>query len=543
MPAPHSSILVPQPAAIADEVPWQRLAGAPEAAKYLSDESRRTGRAEAVALPSNTAQVSASLRLAREHNWPVTVSGARTGIAAGAVPEGGLVLGLERMNRMCGLRRMPDGSFAVRCEAGVVLGDLQQALHCSRFADSATWDDNSRRCLEEMADGPPCFYPPDPTETGASVGGTVACNASGAHTFRYGPTRAYVQWIEVVLADGSILELERGAHHADHEGRFALQRLDGSVVRTRVPLYSRPRTKNAAGYWSGAGMDLIDLFIGSEGTLGVITRADLRLVERPEMQCACVLFTRNESAALQLTRALRDHRDELGVEAIEYFGPRALALLRNRRALLGASSGVPACLPAEAEAALYIDVQAGAADTETVLQEIARLTTATGGDPERCWSAMAAAERERLRVFRHALPEAVNQRIADIRRTHPDVTKLGTDMAVPDQHLEAVFDLYRSRLDAAGLDYVIFGHVGDNHVHVNILPTCPDQYARGKELYLEFAREVVRMGGSVSAEHGVGKLKRDFLRLMLGEEGLTQMREVRAALDPESRLGRGTLFT
>jgi D-lactate dehydrogenase (cytochrome) len=115
-------------------------------------------------------------------------------------------------------------------------------------------------------------------------------------------------------------------------------------------------------------------------------------------------------------------------------------------------------------------------------------------------------------------------------------------MAVPDEYLSEILKIYRAKLDANNLQYVIFGHIGDNHVHVNILPTDMEEYLTGKKLYAEFAAEVLKMKGSVSAEHGIGKLKTNFLSMMLGENGINEMKKLKEALDPGSRLGKGTLF-
>jgi D-lactate dehydrogenase (cytochrome) len=511
--------------------------------KYLSDESRRRGQAEGLCRPQTTAEVSALLREASRTACIVTVSGARTGLTAGAVPEGGLILGMERMNHICGLRREDDGGLLIHCEASVTLAELQTAIRSGNFTDQDRWSEGSRQTLKEMRQGGQrFFYPPDPTETGASLGGTVACNASGAHTFRYGPTRHYVNWLKLVLADGSILALERGTCFADANGHFALQRGDGQRTSGQVPSFSQPATKNAAGYFSGAGMDLIDLFIGSEGTLGVITEVELRLLPLPEASCAAMLFCPDEASALQLTENLRRDQDLRGIEAIEYFGPNALCLMRKRRGELGAASGVPECLPQDAACAIYLDIGTTCVQMLKALEKISSHSTALGLDPEVCWTAVAQDERERLRVFRHALPEAVNQRIADTRRTFPDITKLGTDMAVPDESLSEIMRLYRQRLEQAGLEYVIFGHIGNNHLHVNILPRTPQEYQNGHDIYREFAQAVTALHGSVAAEHGIGKLKADFLELMLGPEGIAQMRAVKNVFDPEGRLGRGTLF-
>ena len=509
--------------------------------KYLADESRRQGRADAMAFPDGTAAVAAAMATARDHDWPVTVSAARTGIAAGAVPDGGLLLSLEKLTRVLGLRQAPDGGFLLHCEAGVLLTEVQQSLRGGTFPDTSDWSAESLAALEELRKGR-FFYPPDPTESSAAIGGTIACNASGAHTFLYGPTRPYVQRLLVVLPDGRVLDLERGAHRAAEDGTFGIENPDGSIAWCQAPSYLWPRTKNAAGYFSAPELDLIDLFIGSEGTLGVITEAEIRIVPAPETNCAVTTFWPDEAGALRFTRELRQRRAQLGVEAIEYVDANALDMLRERRKSLGAASGVPACLPDEARGAIYLDIGTDEDALPGVLAELAEQVAAIGGDPEICWTAIERDERERLRVFRHALPETVNSIIAETRKQHPDITKLGTDMAVPDEHLGRILEVYRARLEEAGLVYVIFGHIGNSHLHVNILPRTPEDYRKGWELYHEFARTVVDLGGSPAAEHGIGKLKTDFLQTLFGDAGIEQMRAVKRLFDPQGLLGAGTLF-
>ena len=509
--------------------------------KYLADESRRQGTADALAFPTSTAAVAAAVTAAREQGWPVTISAARTGIAAGAVPNGGLLLSLEKLTRVRGLRRTDDGTFLLHCEAGVLLTHVQQSLRNGSFPDSADWDAESLAALEELK-GEHLFYPPDPTEASAAIGGTIACNASGAHTFLYGPTRPYVQRLQVVLMDGRVLDLDRGAHLAEEDGTFGIENADGTIAWGKTPSYLWPRTKSSAGYFSAPQLDLIDLFIGSEGTLGIITEAEIRLVPAPETNCAVMTFWPDEDSALRFTRDLRERRTELGVEAIEYVDRNALGMLRQRRDALGAASGVPACLPATAGGAIYLDIGTATDSLPAVLGELADLVTAVGGYPETCWTAIERDERERLRVFRHALPETVNSIIAETRKTHPDITKLGTDMAVPDEHLGTILAIYREKLAAADLPYVIFGHIGNNHLHVNILPRNPADYQKGWDLYHEFAQTVVDLGGSPAAEHGIGKLKTDFLETLVGTQGIQEMRAVKRLFDTDELLGVGTLF-
>jgi D-lactate dehydrogenase (cytochrome) len=165
-----------------------------------------------------------------------------------------------------------------------------------------------------------------------------------------------------------------------------------------------------------------------------------------------------------------------------------------------------------------------------------------GGSEDRTWIASEATELKRLQDFRHAVPEAVNRLIDERRRKDPAITKLSTDMAVPDDRLEQVMGMYRAGLERVGLDHAIFGHIGNNHLHVNILPREQRDHDLGKTLYAEWADEVIAMGGTVSAEHGVGKLKRELLARMYGAKGIEEMRAVKRFFDPEGILGQRNLF-
>lgn len=149
---------------------------------------------------------------------------------------------------------------------------------------------------------------------------------------------------------------------------------------------------------------------------------------------------------------------------------------------------------------------------------------------------------EKLKLFRHAVPEEVNRRIGERKQVYPELTKLGTDFSVPNDCLLQVMQRYQDDLNTAGLEHVIFGHIGNNHLHVNILPRNMEEYATGKRLYRAWAEQVVTWGGSVSAEHGIGQLKCDLLALMYGPTGLAAMQHLKQIFDPTHRLNPGCLF-
>jgi D-lactate dehydrogenase (cytochrome) len=513
---------------------------------YLRDESRRTGHADSISFPETEEEIRAILADMHAARVPVTVQGARTGITGGAVPDGGHILNLSRMNRMLGLRREASvNAFLLRVQPGVPLSEITSALARKEF-DMSGWTAESRHALEELRAAEAVFFPPDPTETTASIGGMVACNASGACTLRYGPTRNHIHGLRMVLTDGAVLRLQRG--HPRARGRsFSVTAGTGRVIAGTLPSYHMSDVKNAAGFFVRDDMDLVDLPIGAEGTLGVISEVELRLMAGPGTVWGVTAFLPSEAQAIRLVRGVRgdtapDARPVARPAAIEFFDGRAMTLLQAAAARGGTFAGIPSA-PAGAEAAVYVEYHgADESEVSTAVTAMADIVRDCGGSEDTTWIATNAREMEPLRRFRHAVPEAVNLTLDDRRKREPGLTKLGTDMAVPDQALEEVMALYHRGLAAAGLDYVMFGHIGNNHVHVNILPRTLAEYEQGKQLYLDWARNVLRMGGTVAAEHGVGKLKVALLEEMYGSDGIEQMRAVKRLFDPPFLLNRGNLF-
>ena len=520
----------------------------PEYDEYLKDESRSVGEAQTVSFPADEEQVRAILRQLHEDATPVTVQGGRTGLAAGAVPHGGHVLNLSKMNRCLGMRARdadvaaenPAGqpAFFVSVQPGVVLSQLRKDLEDKNVA-TAGWDAQSLAAWERFCDAPEQFFPTDPTETSATIGGIVACNASGARSFSYGPARPHVSALRVVLSDGDVLELRRGETFADGN-RLDLVTESGRALAVELPSYTMPRAKNASGYYAAPGMDAIDLFIGSDGTLGVITQIELALLPVPAVTWGVSCFLPSEQAALDLTVLARENLS--CAAAIEYFDADALDILRVQKTQSTAFASLPA-IADDARCCVYVELACGSEEEAyEALYRLGGLLTQVGGSEEATWVGRTALDREAQRFFRHAVPESVNMLIDERRKADPTITKLGSDMAVPDEHLHEVVAMYRRTLAEEGLQTAVWGHIGDNHLHVNVLPRDHEDYARGKALYQRWAQTVSDLGGAVSAEHGVGKLKRDFLRTMYGDEAIAQMARTKLQLDPKAQLGRGNLF-
>ena len=506
--------------------------------EYRRDESRSSGEAETISFPTSEDEVRDVLRELHAAGTPVTVQGARTGLAAGAVPHGGHVLNVSRMTRYLGLRQDEDGAFHLCMEPGVVLSELRKHLAGKSLAH-AGWDDASLAALEAFEAAPEQFFPTDPTEASACMGGIVACNASGARSYKYGPARPHVTGLHVALADGDLLILKRGEKFAD--GRtLRLITESGRELTLDLPTYTMPATKNASGYYVADGMDAIDLFVGACGTLGVITQIEVALMPAPAVVWGVSCFFATEAAALDFTEKVRPALAHAA--AIEFFDAGALNILRRQREASTAFSALPELDPAAA-VCVYVELDCASEDEATAeLYRLGEVLAATGGSEDATWVARTEVDRESLIFFRHAVPESVNMLIDERRRTDPTITKLGSDMSVPDERLHEVVELYRSSLAKAGLESAAWGHIGNNHLHVNVLPRNAADFAAGKELFAGWAAEVTRMGGAVSAEHGVGKIKRGFLATMYGDEHVREMAALKLQLDPKGQLGRGNLF-
>ena len=506
--------------------------------QYLKDESRTTGFADSISFPESEEEVRADLKKYCGQGIPVTVQGARTGLTGGCVPFGGHILNTSRLDRFLGMEKAEDGSFLVRLQPGIALSRLRSLL-AEKSLPAELFDAASLAVYEEFRKAPEQFFPPDPTESSAFLGGIASCNASGSRSYLYGPMRPYVQALRLALSDGDVLSLRRGQCFA--EGRtLAVTTEQGRRIEVPLPTYQMPACKNASGYFAADGMDAIDLIIGSDGTLGVLTELTLKLVPAPKVIWAVSAFFPDEAAAIRFAEALRPVVKTAA--AVEYFDGNALQILRNQKENNAAFSSLPVIAP-DADCCVYVELHCGS--EEEALQNLyltGDILTECGGSPDKTWTARNKNDRDLLIFFRHAVPESTNMLIDVRRQADPSITKLGSDMSVPDGKLAEIVKVYRETTKKLHLETATWGHIGSNHLHVNIIPRDHEDYVRGKALFSRWAESVTALGGAVSAEHGVGKIKRDFLRIMYGENGLREMALVKAAFDPSLMLARGNLF-
>lgn len=474
---------------------------------YLEDSSALTGAfCEAVVFPESLAEISDFLKESSAQKTPVTISGARTAVTGAGLPFGGLVLATDRLNKILEIRKFDSGGCAV-VEPGVRIEELQE--EAARFG---------------------LIYLPEPTERNAFLGGTLATNASGARGFKYGSTRNYVRRIKVVLSNGEVLEIRRNEFFA--QGR----RLEIGNREIILPAYQMPKLKSSAGYFVKDDMDLIDLFIGQEGTLGLISEIELSLGLKDKFSFGIILFFKEESKAFEILQKIKEITfltrkgkadSNIDCLSLEYFDYFSLELLRAKFPQI----------PQEIEAALLVEQEYSSESQNKVLDDWVNFLDKKGIILENSWFSQTDKEKEFFREFRHSLPTLVNEVVK--RNGFP---KIGTDLAVPEDKFNQMYKFYKSNLADSGLRYVIFGHMGDNHLHVNILPKNESEFSKAKQIYIGLVEKAINLGGTVSAEHGIGKLKHKYLEMMYGRKAILEMAYLKKQLDPYLILGLDNIF-
>ncbi|MFW5774973.1 MAG: FAD-binding oxidoreductase [Chitinivibrionales bacterium] len=500
------------------------------ASQILFDESRLTvGIPDEVYYPETLEDVAFVVKKAMSENKTITGIGGQTGITGSGVPnEGCIAVCFENMNRILRVENDKDRAAVLVCQPGVTLEDIESFLE-----SPAHWPQSVAGSGGLEAER--WFYSPDPTEMTAQLGGTVATNASGARSFRFGSTRKHVVYLKIMLSTGDMLTITRGDQIFTVDG-INLRTDNGGTIHVPALSYRSPDSKNASGYFSQPDMDLIDLFIGSEGTLGIFCEIGIRLLPKSVFTAGLSFFS-SRSDAFAFAEILRSRQD---VSAIEYFDSTALDFIARHKAELNLH--LPD-FPAQSQTAVFWE-HAGKDDEafEERLDEWEEHLQSCNATFDNTWSGLEPAERTRLRAFRHAIPEAVNHTVAEYKKSVPEIRKIGTDTAVPANAFRKVFYDYLHLIKKSNLQAVIFGHLGDYHLHFNLLPASREQLQTARTLYEQMMTIAVEAGGTISAEHGIGKIKAGYLKKMYGQDGVRSMKEVKEALDPGWMLNRGTLF-
>ncbi len=447
-----------------------------DADRYARDwTGEYNGSPVAAVRPGSTAEVAEVMRIAARHGTPVVPVSGNTGLVGGTMTDGGLLVSVERLNRIREIR--PAARIAV-VEAGVILSRLHEAAEAQGL-----------------------YFPLWFGARGsAMIGGALSTNAGGSNVLRYGSTRGLCLGIEVVLADGRVLDLMSELH------------------------------KDNSGY------DLKDLFLGAEGTLGIVTAAVMKLVPAPRAHATATLTVPSLDGALVLLNRLQEASGGL-VEAFEYMPESHLrALVRHRPDLgLPFAEIAPITILAELGAtapALCDPLPDGSVPLIDLLEE-----TLAGLMEEGLVGEAIVARSEQQRQAMWARREAS----AEVCMAEEPF--IDTDVAVPLDKVGALFATFDQRLAALdpGARVITVAHLGDGNAHITILPTRADPVLR--DAVFEALEDCVAdLGGSFSAEHGIGLSKRNSMARRKNPVALDVMRAIKAALDPERRMNPGKVL-
>lgn len=416
----------------------------------------------AVVFPANAEDVAFVVRLARERRVPLVTRGSGTGLSGGSVPvAGALVLCLAKMDRIL---EVDTANLTLRAEAGAITQKVYEA-----------------------ADAAGLFYPPDPGSMKIStIGGNVAENSGGLRGLKYGVTRDYVMGLEVVLADGSICWL-------------------GSKC-----------VKDVAGY------NLRDLFVGSEGTLGVVTQVLLKLLPRPAARRTLLATFVTMEAAAGAVSAI------IAAKVI----PCTLEFL-DRKTISCVEDYSRVGLPRDAEAVLLIETDGHPAAADADADAVEEICREQGAGMVR--RAADAGEAARLASARRSAFSA-------LARLRP--TTILEDVTVPRSELAGMVRAVQAIAEKHALQIATFGHFGDGNLHPTILTDERDaaEMHRVEVALAEIVEETLQRGGTITGEHGVGLAKKPFLRRQLGDASFELLRLVKHALDPHGLLNPGKIF-
>lgn len=429
---------------------------------YSYDGTLTEGNPSGVVTPTTTRMVADVVKLANRERIAIVPRGAGTGLSGGAIPaSGGLVLSLTKMNRIL---EIDIENLVAVVQPGVVTATFQAEVE--------------RRGL---------FYPPDPaSQTASTLGGNVAECAGGPRGFKYGVTKDYVLGLEVVTPTGSIV------------------RLGGKTI------------KNATGY------NLVQLFVGSEGTLGIITEITLRLIPKPKARRTLLAtFPRLDDASRAVTSIV-----------LAGIVPATIELMDNTT-IRTVEDYLHMGLPIEAEGVLLIEIDGEEATLASQARDIVGLCREHGASDVQ--EAADAAGSEELWRARRAVS-------ASLARARP--SKLGEDVVVPRNMIPAMVKRIQETARKYDLPIAIFGHAGDGNLHPNILFDIrnADEVARAHQAAGEIFAAAVELGGTLSGEHGIGLLKRDYLSHSLTPETVAVMRQIKSALDPQGIMNPGKIF-
>ncbi len=516
---------------------------------YLNDEAKLLeGTASKIYFPESESEITEILVEAYSSSTPITVSGGGTGISGGRVPLGGWIIATDKMTSLIQTSHKTvfwtDPEFLERYELSVFEMGGETIL---RVPPAIRLKSIQNFCAENGL-----FYPPDPTERNAFIGGNVATNASGARSFKFGPTRHWVLALSIVLPDGRITRLERAVVRGSYPKGDLTLKLDENLLTdetSKEPSCKLPDMKIPDVRKNVAGIVLrepynepLDVFIGTNGIFGVVTDISLRVIKKPKNIIAFFAFFDTWEESLMFVthcQSLRDDKSEFMPMSVEFLDKHAVEIMNKE----------DSSIPVDKEALIYLECFIGETQNQNAVLEFwANLFDSRGIDE--ILVGETNKEIERFKFLRHLIPSTINEIMH-----HNKQPKLGTDYSVPNKYFKELMALgvkfgeefkvfQTTRGVKSTLSYAIWAHAGDSHLHLNFLPSSDEETTFCKKKMVEMMKFVTSVDGSIAAEHGLGKKKFSgipAIEFQFGKKGLEELKQFKSCMDKKNILNRGNL--
>lgn len=464
--------------------------------EFLLDESKFTGFAESISFPETEQDVLEIVKEMRKRRENITIQGGKTGITGGAVPQGGHILNLSKMNHVKGYQLSEDKTFCfITVEPGITLTELKKEI--SRIPSAK-----------------PLFWPPEPTEASATVGGVAATNAQGISGYYYGNTSQYI--------DG-------------------LHRIGKRDQENGIEKIKRGEKWISIG---GKEEDFLDLLIGSEGMAGIFTELTLVLIPKPEQVWGIGFFFEQEEDAAAFADELWSNipkAETAGVAAMEYFDRNTMDMIEKRKAMMTKLREIPD-IDSNFMAMIYVELHGSEDGIEELAGELMESAEIFHSDSDKAWAVSGETEIEKMRAFRHAAAEIANLRIEEIRQKNKNICKMGTDYSLKNKNISQTIKKIKKDIETVSISFCIFGHIQGNHLHVNLFPETEGEKEKGKKLLRKWAEETYLYNGQVIGEHGIGKLKKEMIPQRLLQDKIDKIRLLQKDLADEIIWNQGNLW-
>jgi D-lactate dehydrogenase (cytochrome) len=459
---------------------------------YLKDESNMVGAAESISFPESEVEIGKILQEMRENRTPVTIQGGKTGVVGSAVPLRGHIMNLSHMKKVKSFSMTEDGEILLKVEPGITLLELRKAIQ--RLETPAAF-----------------FWPPDPSEPTATVGGIASTDARGICFYLYGSSASYVSGIRVMNTEGSIRDLKKGQ--------------DTIVI-------------------DGESRDLMDVYMGGEGMYGVITELTLRLIPKPEAIWGIAFFFEDQEDGMSFADQLKTTSfvsQDAHIAAIEYLDRTILDALEVHHHHMNRLKHTPEVWP-YISAMVYVEIHA---EQEEAVEEIAEVLMMIGsrykGDPDKTWAFSGETEIDKMRNFLHAAAETSILHIEKVRCEDPRITKIGLDISLVRDGLKTLVSRFQKRLQKENLTASFWGHIGSS-LHVDILPGSYEEFVKGKELLEMWAERFPASLGNAITSYGIGKLKKSILLKTVSTAYIDDIIQLKKQLDKHNLWNPGNMI-